>query len=572
MCSCKPVSYFVLQKGFLVWCAIHVQRKFRLAHPDLKKRPYRWLPCTWAMCIAVMALQLMLAPTVVATETPELIIANAGEPETLDPHRYNLRLEETLLNDLFMGLTTFNAAGEIVPGAALHWTTSTDGLIWTFQLHPELRWSDGKPLVAADFVYAYRRLQDPSTAASLAYFMHMLKNAAAINRGEMPPETLGVTAPDPHTLVLELEKPYPFLLERLLYPTAYPVPAHVIEQVGDDWIKPAHWVSNGAYTLKDWKPQAYIDLVANPQFISPPMIRTARYVPVVNEQSAFNRFRNGELHVIPSFPVGNLAELQAQQAPELRLSPLLSMFYLVFQVNTPPFDQVAVRQALALAIDQRILTDKVMRNGATPAFSFTPAMIKGYQGFELPHADKAMDARVQQAIALLAQAGFDRKNPLTVKLRHVNNLENKKINLAISGMWRRIGVRTSLQQSDVRSHFADLRQGKFEAAWAGWVGENNAEHYLGLLQSDIGNVNYGRFANRTYDALMRHAQNEADLAGRNQLLAQAEEVAAHFYPVVPLYSSAVRRLVHPHLQGWQENARDMHQLRYLVWQPRQAGP
>ena len=538
----------------------HTLAPGKIYKPSLWAKKRRWVGVVIAVW-AVWACSLSVSSSYAA----ELTIANAGEPQTLDPHRYNLRLEETLLNDLFMGLTTFNAAGEIVPGSAARWTVSEDGLTWTFYLHADLTWSDGQPLTAEDFVYSFRRLVDPATAASLAYFMNMVKNAPEINAGEIAVEMLGVQAIDKHTLRIDLQQPYPFLLERLLYPTAFPVPRHVIEQVGDDWVKPEHWVSNGAYTLADWRPQAHIDLVANQNFRQSPSIKTIRYVPLSNELSAFNRFRNGELHVIPSFPVGNLAELQQNKSPALRLAPLLSMFYLVFNTEQPPFDQVGVRQALSLAIQQDILTEKVLKNGATAATSFAPGLISAYQGAHLPHLDQAMPARIKTAQALLRDAGYSSDNPLKVTLRHLNVLENKKINLAISGMWRRIGVQTTLQQSDLRSHFADLRQADFQVAWAGWVGENNAEHYLGLLQSSIGDVNYGRFAHPTFDALMAQAQMQADLSARNQLLSSAEAVAVHFYPVVPLYTNAVRRLVDPKLEGWVENPRDMHQSRYLSW-------
>jgi len=136
-----------------------------------------------------------------------LKLGNPGEPQTLDPHRYNLRLEETLLNDLFVGLTTFNARGELVPGAARAWRVSDDGLTWTFGLDPRQRWSDGEPVTADDFVFAFRRLEAPETAASLAYFMYPLKNAAAVNAGRLPPEALGVRAPAPGTLEVTLEQP-----------------------------------------------------------------------------------------------------------------------------------------------------------------------------------------------------------------------------------------------------------------------------------------------------------------------------------------------------------------------------
>ncbi len=513
----------------------------------------------------LLALLLTVTMPPHAHAAAQLHIGNTGEPQTLDPHRYNLRLEETLLNDLFMGLTTFSARGEIVPGAAQSWDTSDDGLTWQFYLRPDLAWSDGAPLTAHDFVYAYRRLQAPETAASLAYFMYMLKNAAAINRGEMPVTELGVSAVDDHTLVLTLERPYPYLLERLLYPTAYPVPKHVIERHGDAWVKPANWVSNGAYTLTEWQPQAHVEFRVNPHFVSEPAIDTVRYHAVATEQSAYNRYRSGELHAISAFPIGELDKVRAGTPDALRLSGLLSMMYLVFNTGHRPLDDVRVREALALAIDQRVLTDKVLRSGYTPAFSFTPTLLDDYEGVPQPHAMMPMPERLTKARALLQAAGFNADNPLELTLRHVTGSEQKKVNLAITGMWRRIGVRTELHQSELRNHFGDLRQGDFEVAWAGWVGENNAEHYLGLLHSETGDVNYGRFSSAEYDALMAEAQRTADADARNALLQEAEAVAASLYPVVPLYSTAVRRLVHPDLQGWHDNPRDVHQVRYLSW-------
>ena len=116
-----------------------------------------------------------------------------------------------------MGLTTFSAQGQIVPGAATSWTVSEDGLTWTFNLRKDLRWSDGTPLTADDFVYSLRRLMNPQTAASLAYFMYMLDNAEAVNQGKLPVTDLGVYSQGPHTLVMQLAAPYPFLPERLLY-------------------------------------------------------------------------------------------------------------------------------------------------------------------------------------------------------------------------------------------------------------------------------------------------------------------------------------------------------------------
>ena len=212
-------------------------------------------------------LTFLVAATVSSDSSKTLMIGNSGEPATLDPHKYNLRLEETLLNDMFLGLTTFNADGEIVAGAAESWETSADGLTWRFFLREDLKWSDGKNLTAEDFVYSFRRLLNPQTAASLSYFLYMIKNAEQVNNAQKAVSSLGVYSDGPNILVIELDRPYPYLLERLLYPTGFPVPKHVIESVGSNWVQPKHWVSNGAYVLEDWSPQEHVKMKPNPHFL-----------------------------------------------------------------------------------------------------------------------------------------------------------------------------------------------------------------------------------------------------------------------------------------------------------------
>jgi len=496
-----------------------------------------------------------------------LRLGNPGEPETLDPHRYNLRLEETILTDLFLGLTTFDAAGQTVPGAAERWETSADGLRWTFHLRPGLKWSDGTPLTAEDFVYAFRRLLDPRTAASLAYFMYPLANAEAVNAGRLPATALGAVARDAQTLVLTLEKPYPYLPERLLYPTAFPVPSHVIEKVGDDWVKPEHWVSNGAFTLVDWQPQAAVRLKINPHFaatgLEPASVSGVDYLPIASEQNAWNRYRAGEVDAISAFPSSELDAARQEFTRDLRLSPLLSSMYLVFNTRRPPFNDVRVREAVALAIDQKVLVGPVQRAENRASTSFVPALVSEYEPQSMPGAELARDARLERARALLAAAGHDAAQPLTLTLRGFSGSETKRTLLAIAGFLDSIGVEARLQQSELKVHFADLRRGDFDVALAGWFGENNPEHYLSLWASTTGDVNYGAFADPEFDARMRAAAEEADLQRRNALLADAEAVGIANFPVVPLYSVTVRRLVNPRLDGWIDNARDVHPARFL---------
>lgn len=500
-----------------------------------------------------------------AAQAETLLLGNAGEPQTLDPHRYNLRLEETILTDLFLGLTAMDAEGNIGPGAAESWQASEDGLTWTFSMRRDLLWSDGRPLNAHDFVYAFRRLLDPATAASLAYFMYPLKNAQAVNASELPPDALGVEAEDDHTLILTLEEPYPHLPERLLYPTGFPVPGHVIEDKGDEWVKAQNWVSNGAYVLEEWRPQAHVALSANPHFHEPVAIQKARYLPLANEQNAYNRYRAGEAHAIGGFPANELEHVREAMPEQLRVSPLLSMIYLVFNTTRPPFDDPRVREALALVVQPDVLTDKVQRTGNFAARSFVPGLVSDYDGPVPGHHDQPMPERVARARTLLESAGYDADNPLEVTLRYYDDGDGKRTNLAIASFWRQLGVTTRLHHTELKVHFSDLRQGDFQIAQAGWIGENNPGHYLDLLVTDAGNVNYGRYSNPEYDALLNEARKQADIGIRHQTMAEAEAVALAEHPVIPLYSIAVKRLVHPGLRGWHENHRDVHAIRYLAW-------
>lgn len=517
-----------------------------------------------ARLLAVSGLLWALCSSALAADAVRL--GNAGEPQTLDPHRYNLRLEETLLNDLFVGLTTFDAEGRLVPGVAREWRVSDDGLVWTFTLDPRQRWSDGQPVTADDFVFAFRRLQAPETAASLAYFMYPLKNAAAVNAGRLPPETLGVRALAPDTLELTLEEPYPFLLERLLYPTAYPLPRHVLAAHGDDWVKPRNWVSNGAYTLADWRPQAYVRLTANPHYPEPPALSDVFYYPLSSEQGAYNRYRAGEVDAISTFPAGELEEVRETMREHLRISPQLSIMYLVFNTREPPFSDQRVREALALVVDPVVLTEKVQKSGNLPSRSFVPSLVQDYEPVEMPLYALEPAQRRTRALTLLAEAGYTSQRPLEVTLRYISGEEAKRTALAITAFWKSLPVVARLHQAELKVHFADLRQGDFQVAQAGWIGENNAEHYLGLLVSDTGDVNYGGFADTRFDELMAAARAEANVAERNRKLRLAEARAAPLYPVVPLYSVSVRRLVNPALRGWHENLRDIHPARYLSFE------
>lgn len=509
--------------------------------------------------IAVLLCTLLVA-SLVSDEVPSIRIGSPGDPQTLDPHRYTLNLEEHILKDMFLGLTTMDAKGAIVPGSAKSWNVSNDGLTWTFHLR-ENAWSDGSPVRAEDFVYSFQRLLNPQTAAPLAFFLYGIENAREINGGDLEPSELGVTALDSETLEIRLERPSPYFAERLFYPTGYPVPQHVIEKHGSEWVKPQNWVSNGPYSLSDWKPQQAVELERNLHFYDHGKvdIPTVRYVPVADALAGYHRYLAEELDVVGDFPAGEIEALRKSHLDHLRLSPLLSTMYLVFNVTKPPFNDVSVRRALALAIDRDKLTQKVLRSDEIASVSIVPSMVPEYKSRMTTNSPDLTMAR-----SLLEQAGYTEEEPLKVTLRYFSSAESKQVHVAIAAMWQEIGVMTSLHHTELKVHFTDLHSGDFEVAQAGWFGENNPEHYIELLWSQIGSTNYGMYESAQFDELLEQAKDTVDRKAREELLQQAESIALSEYPVIPLYSVTVRSLVNPRVRGWYTNSRNSHGVRYMT--------
>ena len=219
------------------------------------------------------ALLLALAVTVPAMAGTSIHRTSGAEPPSLDPTLGSGSMAAPVLSDLVEGLVGRGPSKKPEPGCAESWTVSPDGLIWTFRLRPGLQWSDGTPLMAGDFVYSYRRLLDPASAAANAGLFLALRNARKIVQKQLPADALGVRAPDARTVVMELEYPVPYFLQILANTQAAPVPRHVIEKLGRDWTRPGSLVSNGPYVLAERVPQSYVKLVKNPLYRAAPSVR-----------------------------------------------------------------------------------------------------------------------------------------------------------------------------------------------------------------------------------------------------------------------------------------------------------
>jgi len=496
-----------------------------------------------------------------------MMIGNGAEPGTLDPARSTGTWESNILRDLFEGLVTEDAAGEPVPGAAESWTTSSDGLTWTFKLRDAV-WSDGVPVTADDFVFALRRVQDPKTASEYSYLLNVIKGARAVNAGRAPPETLGVRAIDPKTLEITLEHPAPYLLQLASHASFYPVPRHVVAQYGEAWTQPGRVVSNGPFRLLSWRLGDKVTAVKNPRFFDAGHVCLDRinYYPTVDLVSAERRVKSGELDLNTNFQSNRIDRLKREMPGYVRTHVSLATTYIAFnQAGHPALRDLRVRRALSMAVDREFITAKLLRAGQAPAYSFVPTVTENYvRDVHAGWAGQPYAARQAQARALLAQAGYGPQRPLKLEVKGSNNPEMGLMLEAVQADWQAIGVDARIAQAEHAVTLAAYRNRDFQVGVANWYADfNDPVSFLGILRSDTGTQNYTGYSNPDFDRLLDAADAEADAARRARLLGQAEQLMLDEEALIPVFFIVNRGLISPRVTGWADNAENFHRARWV---------
>ena len=490
-----------------------------------------------------------------------------AEPESLEPRQSGVSSEQTILRDLFEGLTTHDASGRIVPGAAQSWTLSSDGLQYTFKLRAGLRWSDGSPLTASDFVFGWRRSLTPATTATRATRLYVIRNAAQIHAGRAEPQTLGARALDPRTLQIELQRPTPWLPALLAGEEGVPLPQRVVAQHGNNWTRAGTQISNGAFFLAERRPRGNVRLAKNPYFHDAERVRLDEivYIPSDDTSALINRFRAAELEINgwPGFAAQRQVALQRELGSAVHVTPLLSVRYLRFNLRRAPFDDIRVRRALSLAIDRELLVRRVVQGGERASVRAVPLGLDpdvASASNELLAGTQA--ERLSTARALLAGSQFSSRHPGPIRLRlPAGNGED--ICLAVAAMWTAAGARTVLEQSEIKSLIADLRRGDFDVALTGAQDTPAVEVYLERLR-DGSSYNTGGFSSPAFEALLDSAQQMTDPLARARELSRAELTLNQQHPIAPLLQEVARNLVSVRVIGWLDNAEDIHLSRYLA--------
>ena len=474
------------------------------------------------------------------------------EPESLDPQKTMSAPAQAVLRDLFDGLVTLDATGKPVPGDAESWDVAPDGRTWTFHLRPGLKWSNGEALTSADYVYAFRRLVDPATTASDPSSLKQLVNYHAIVSGaEKDLTKLGVEAPDPATLRLHLTEPRLALKFVLTDPQTYPLPKAAIERWGKDWTQPGHLVSNGPYALKSWIPQTVIGMERNPNFHDAGSVKLAEveWLAGTDYEVALRRFRAGELDWADCTR-NDIQICRGELADRLHTAPINSYTFIAINLTKGPLAaDMRIREALNLATDRELITEKIVPLGEKPAYSITPEVISDYAGPVMAFKDRPMPERIAKAQGLMRAAGFGPDHPLRLTISYPTQEQARQILVAIAHMWQAIYVEASLDNMEFQVLEGRLNTRDYELVAMGGMGPyDDFESGLDNYRSDAGPFNWAGYSNTRYDEVFHRGSTSLDTDERRSLMAQAEAVLLADYPIVPIYFGALNRVTNPRLR------------------------
>lgn len=489
---------------------------------------------------------------------------NGGEPGSLDPalaqdiHAFNV------LADLYEGLLTEGADGQLVPGAASSWEISDDGLTYSFRLRDDGRWSDGSPVTAADFVRGFQHVASPDTNSAYSFLLEPIAGFAAVKNGSVSPEGLGVEALGTTSLKIRLAAPAPQFLAVLSMPVTFPL--HEERERSDDYRSAEAFLGNGPYVLDAIEHDQLIRLRRNDQFrdTGSVAIDVVEYLSVVDLFAELNLYRADDLHITNSVPGEQFERLVREYPGELRVAPTLATYYLAFDLSEPPFDDPKLRKALSMVVDRDTLV-RLLARGESPAYALVPPGTASHLPPDDTWQSLGREARLSEARQLYKASGYGSDKPLEITYLYDAGDVHERIALAVSAMWQdELGVEVRLEKLEWM-YFLDSRdeRNRWDVMRFSWFGDyNDPMTFLELFRSDS-SQNLPRYSSAEYDALLNAGAFANSPDERRRLLSQAEGIFVSDHAIAPLYFYVSKHMVKPEIQGFDNNAIDRHPSRYL---------
>lgn len=548
----------------------------------LGRRWYFAILCVIPFCLLACGNQghpLINAPaiTVGSTLASEQVLNRhlEADPRTLDPSLLTDVVGQRVLDDLFEGLVTLDEQGHNAPGVATSWETSSDGKTWTFLLRDTAKWSNGLPVTADDFVYAWRRQVDPATGSEYSQALAPIENAIDAAAGKVPPSKLGVESAGPHTLVVHLRAPTAYLLSLLTNAYLGPIYEPAVKQWGDSWTQPGHLISNGPFLLSERVINGHITLDKNPYYWDAGRVRLTKviYHTVGDNDATTSQYLAGNLDFTNRFNVSETELLKQVLGNQVVLSTSFATAMFNYNFAKPPFQgNVKLRLALNMAVDREILENYVEHGVGIPAYNMIPPL-EGYTQAIPDWAKLSPEARHALARKTYQEAGYSDAHPLEAVLTYASGGPGTRRYMeALSAMWlMNLGAKVQIYNEEWKVFLQARQMKQPEFYWAAWSGDfPDPFTFMQLYQTGFG-MNEGSYSNPKYDALVNQAAGMEDGPARFAVFHQAEEILNEDAPFLPVYFYVNPHLIKPYVKGWQANLSDRNLSRYMYILTHQEG-
>ena len=477
-----------------------------------------------------------------STRTDRTLILNiATEPHSLDP---GIAVDVTSINvllNIFEGLTRATGDGnKIGSGLAETVEISQDGLTYVFTLRPS-KWSNGDPVTAYDFEYAWKRNLSPSTPGRFVHFMYPIKNAREVKEGSLSPEELGVHAPDSLTLVVELRQPTTHFLELLSLPGFFPLHRATVED-NEKWAYHAgeQYVSNGPFQLVSWAHNDKLQLHKNPHYWDADKVALQQIncLMIEDANTELELFESGQIDwagkpLSMGPPTDALPSLMREG--QVSIEPLAATYYYVLNIDNIPFSNKKIRHAFARAIQRQDIVEHILQGTEQPATAAVPPP------FSLQDAPYFTDGDTKTATQLfhegLSELGISKQELPEITLSFNSGEMHHKVAQAIQQQWEQaFGVRVRLENTEWKVHLDNILQKNYTIARLSFVAAyNDPMSQLEIFKYANENTNPTSWENQDYIDLLEASLVETKTKRRLQLLRQAEATLMEDMPVIPIY-------------------------------------
>jgi oligopeptide transport system substrate-binding protein len=509
--------------------------------------------------IAVFSFALLLSACAhkVGPEPDTLRVNLGSEPPSLDWHQSTDNVSFDVLCNLMIGLTQYTEKLDVVPAIASSWDVLDGGKRYVFHLRPDVKWTDGRPVVAGDFEYAWKRLLNPETAGPYAFFLYAIHNAENYNTGKIKDASqVGVRALDDKTLEVLLDRPTAYFIYLTAYGPAYPARKDLIDKYGASWTEPRNLVTDGPFMLKKWEHEYKIELAANPTFFAgPPRLKKIKMFMVPEQTTAFSLYENNELDFIDnrSLSTPDIERAVKAHSPEYEQYPVLRNVYVGFNVTKAPFTDARVRKAVSMSIDRTVFP-VILRRGQKPLYSWIPPQLPGYS------PDSGIKYDPDMARKLLAEAGYpDGKNFPVLQMLFPYREDTSTFMESIQDQLKRnLGLSISVENTEWKVFLRTLKRDAPPLFFSSWGADYpDPETFANLFTSTNGN-NELKYRSKRYDDLVYQAESEQDKATRAQLYAESDKLlCVDDCALAPCYQASQNIMIKPWVHGVSKNAIDI---------------